>query len=115
MKFVSLILAILISLLAFKPGLDYVYSTTMDCEINLCDKNCIPSSEKDASKGQDRDCDGKNCNPFQVCNSCVLLATEVYVIDDFINPNINLKLRFTYQSAISSQYVFDFWQPPKFV
>ena len=117
MKITAAILAIFISFLAVKPGVDVVCSMLIDIEINCCDTTCTPLSDSDTTKNQEQnnDCNGKTCNPFQVCNSCVLLINEVASIDNLSKPKPPFKSRFTYQSALTSQYISDFWQPPKFV
>ena len=71
--------------------------------------------QKEESQEQNNDCHGKRCNPFQVCSTCVLSVNKLALIDNLSKPKPPVKSRFTYQSSLSSQYVSDFWQPPKFV
>lgn len=117
MRVATIALAILITFLAVEPGLDVVCSMVVDVEMNCCDSTCTPFSDDDVAKNQeqDRDCSGKACNPFQVCTSCALLVNEVGSIITISTSRSGLKSKFTYQSAVSSKYISDFWQPPKFV
>lgn len=115
MKITAIILAIFISFLAGKPGVDLMCSIIIDMEISCCDTRCTPFSANDKSQNQDNDCSGEACNPFQTCNSCVLLINNVASIGPLFKPNPTLKSSFIYQLAFTSQYISDFWQPPKFV
>ena len=117
MRIAAIILAVFISFLAVKPGVDMLCSVLIDMEIACCDTACTPISDKDTTKSPDRDndCNGQSCNPFQVCNSCVLLVSKVTSIDQLFNPKPSSESSFTYQVSITSSYISDFWQPPKFV
>ncbi len=116
MKFLILILATIILFLAVKQGIDMI-SLQTDTEQTCCGGQCKPipqlrdEKSPDQQKQQD-DCSGKSCNPFQVCSSCVLhFLTNPFL--DLSKPEISTKQNFTYQSAFTSQFAPDFWQPPK--
>ena len=115
MKITAFILAIFISFLAVKPGVDMVCSILTGGEINYCYTTCTSDSDTTKNQKQDNDCSSKTCNPFQVCNSCALLVNKVASIDILFKPNLPLKSRFSNQSAHTYQYISDFWHPPKVV
>jgi len=85
-----------------------------DTEQTCCVGNCTQTSDNDNSQNQnqDNDCDGKSCNPFQVCSSCVL-ACLILPFDYIPKPTAFSEKGFTYQSIFTSQFAPDFWQPPK--
>ena len=114
MKFLTLILASTILFLAVKPGIDLL-SLQADTEQTCCSGECKPIADNEKSPDQQKDdCSGKSCNPFQVCSSCVLhFLTNPFL--DLSIPEISTKQNFTYQSAFTSQFAPDFWQPPKIV
>ena len=112
MKFLTLILASTILFLAVKPGID-LFSLQADTEQTCCGGECKPIADKEKLPDQQKDdCSGKSCNLFQVCGSCVLhFLTNPFF--DLSKPEISTKQNFTYQSAFTSQFAPDFWQPPK--
>jgi len=115
MKFLTFILATFILLLAIKPGVELLL-VQVNTEQSCCSTPCTSPTDNAESqdKNQDSDCDGKACNPFQVCSSCVLLCLNLPF--DFIpKPSVFLEKGFTYQSVFTSQFASDFWQPPKIV
>ena len=116
MKFLTLILATTILFLAVKPGIDLI-SLQTDTEQGCCGEQCKPIADTEKSSDQQKqkdDCNGNSCNPFQVCSSCVLLCSPNPFVD-LSKPEFSTKQNFTYQSAFTSQYAPDFWQPPKIV
>lgn len=115
MKFLILILATFILFLAVKPGIDTL-SLQADTEQTCCGGQCTPISDNDNSQGQnqDNDCDGKSCNPFQVCGYCVLVCLNL-PFDYILKPTAFSDKGFSYQSVFTSQFASDFWQPPKIV
>jgi len=115
MKFLTFILATFILFLAVKPGIDLL-SLQTDTEQTCCGGQCTPTSDSDNSQdqNQDNDCDGKSCNPFQVCSSCVLVCMNL-PFDYIPKPTVFSNKGFTYQSAFISQFASDFWRPPKIV
>lgn len=114
MKFLTLILASTILFLAVKPGIDLL-SLQADTELTCCGGECKPIADNEKLPDQQKkkdDCSGKSCNPFQVCGSCVLhFLTNRFL--DLSKPEISIKQNFTFQSAFTSQFASDFWQPPK--
>lgn len=115
MKFLTLILATTILFLAVKPGIDTI-SLQADTEQSCCGGQCTPISDNDNSQDENKenDCNGKSCNPFQVCGSCVLACLTI-PFEYLPKPTVSTKKTFTYQSAFASQFAPDFWQPPKIV
>jgi hypothetical protein len=115
MKFLTFILATFILCLAIKPGFD-LFSLVANTEQTSCNKQCALNSDYDNSKDQNKNnnCDGKSCNPFQVCSSCVLICFNIPVIS-IPKPTVFSDKKFTYQSTFTSQFTPDFWQPPKIV
>jgi len=115
MKILTFILATFILFLAVKPGIDLL-SLQAGTEQTCCGGQCSPISDNDNSQDQnkDNDCDGKSCNPFQVCSSCVLVCFNLPLIS-IPKPTVFSDEKFTYQSTFTSQFDPDFWQPPKIV
>lgn len=108
-------LATFILFLAVKPVM-VLLLLQPDTEQTCCGKQCIPTSDNDHSQNQNEnnDCDGKSCNPFQVCNSCVLVCFHIPLISIPI-PAIFLEDGIYHQVIFTSQFAPDFWQPPKIV
>lgn len=115
MKLLTFILATFIMFLAVKPGIDMLSLQTYT-EQSCCGGQCTPFSDNDNSQKQnkDNDCNGKSCNPFQVCSSCVLVCINIPLISIPKSAFFSDK-GFTYQSTFKSQFAPDFWQPPKIV
>lgn len=115
MKCFTLLLATFILFLAAKPGIDFP-SLEADTARICCSSQCTPISDCDNTQDQNEnnDCDGKSCNPFQVCNSCVLVCLHISLIRIPI-PTIFLDNGITHQSDYISPFTPDFWQPPKIV
>jgi hypothetical protein len=115
MKFLTLILATFILFLAIMPGINLL-SLPADTEQTCCAGQCTPISDNDNAQDQndDNDCDGKSCNPFQVCSSFVLICFNIPLIS-IPKPVVFSVKGFTYQSVFISQFAPDFWQPPKIV
>lgn len=117
MKFLTLLLAAFILLLAIKPGID-TFSLLNNSEQTCCGGQCTPDSEKEQDASQDpandNDCDGNQCNPFQVCSSCVLVCLAMPL--DFIpKPTVFAPKGSANHAAFISQFASDFWQPPRIV
>jgi len=115
MKFLAFILATVILFLAFKPGIDTL-SLQTDTEQACCGGQCTPDAADDTPKDQNQDsgCDGKSCNPFQVCGSCVLVFSNL-PFEYLSKPTGVTEKDFTYQSIFTSPFASDFWQPPEIV
>lgn len=76
-------------------------SAVANCSIECCEENS-------------NDCEGKACNPFQACGSCVLecpklLSNEFRLIQSFTDHGPGRIVSFL------SEYNAEFWQPPKIV
>lgn len=112
MKLICYILTTMIMFLIAKPvGSMILFQNNQ--EYSCCDSMCTPKESK-KEKNENKDCTGKNCNPFQVCNSCVFILNQ---ITNFIQnqPKIEIskKQKIEYQLTFVSQFIPDFWQPPK--
>jgi len=115
MKLAAFILAFFMLFLAVKPGIDSI-SLPAASEQACCGDKCMPiaNNEKSDDKEKNDDCEGKSCNPFQVCSACVLVCMNM-CSDALPKPTAISTLRFNYQLRLTSQFAPDFWQPPKIV
>lgn len=115
MKSLTFILAAIILYLAIKPGLDSI-SLQTDTEKSCCAEQCTPFSDNSSSQGQKKgnDSKGKSCNPFQLCGSCFLVDLNSDC-DYLLKLAASREKSVSYQSAFTSQFASDFWQPPKIV
>lgn len=114
MKFLSLLLATTILFLAVKPGIDLI-SLQSNTEKTCCGDQCKPIADSEKSSNQQKqkdDCSGKSCNPFQGCSSSVLHCLNPFI--GLSKPEIS-NLHYSFQASFTSQFVPDFWQPPKIV
>jgi len=114
MKFFTLALATLILFLTAKPGIDLI-SWQTDTEQGCCGGQCKISAEDEKSSEQQNkkdDCSGNTCNPFLSCGKCVLQNQTLPALE-LSKPEISTKQNFNYLPAFTSQFAFDFWQPPK--
>ncbi|MCZ2249308.1 MAG: hypothetical protein LC111_11180 [Bacteroidia bacterium] len=109
----TIILATTILFLAIKPGIDTL-SLQTDTEQSCCGGQCTSDNDNSQDENQENDCNGKSCNPFQVCGSCVL-ACLTLPFEYLPKQTVSTKETFAYQSAFASQFASDFWQPPKIV
>ena len=116
MKFLTYILAFTVIFLSVKPAIDAIPFSSESQQTCCSSSKCNPISDNDNSQdqNQDNDCDGKSCNPFQVCGSWVLVCLNI-PFDYLPKPQVFSQQGFTYQSIFISQFASDFWQPPKIV
>lgn len=104
MKPLTTILAIAFAVLAMKPGFDMLYGA-LDLSAS-CTVEC--------SANEESGCEGKACNPFQACNSCVLLCPSLLVDTlKLIHPPTDHGVG--ERPSFISEYDSEFWQPPKIV
>lgn len=115
MNRLTYILAFFILFLAMKPGMDAL-CVQENSERFSCSKPCKALSDKDKTddQNQDNSCDGKACNPFQVCGSCVLICLQISAVC-ITEPTAYHDKGFTYRNVFTPQFTPDFWQPPKIV
>ena len=115
MKSFALLWAAFILILALNPGIS-VLSIKANTESSCCGEVCNPESKKINTQEENKDngCEGKSCNPFQVCGCCILVCPNL--------PSNNLEKVaavtekvFTYQSDFSNPLTSDFWQQPRTV
>lgn len=115
MKFLIIILTTTILFLAFKPGVDAIIlssSSMQSCCVETCD--ALPMADSSQNDENNGNCSGNSCNPFQSCGTSFLLSLNT---PETFSPDLQVstKRNFTYQSIYSSQFISDFWHPPKFV
>ena len=109
MKFITYLLIITISFLAFKPAFD-----AMGFGENCCTSQCSVLDMDDNEKEEKKDCKDYNCNPFQTCCSNVLLIAEPSLVN--IESVLTFpKQNFTFQGTYQFTLAADFWQPPRFL
>ncbi len=116
MKLSALILVITILFLAIKPGIN-VISLQNNPEQTCCEGQCssLVSPEKSSEQEEQEDgCEGKSCNPFQVCCSHVLQCIA-NPNNEVLKPETFTKQFFSYKSTFYYQFAPDFWHPPKIV
>lgn len=116
MKVLSYILISAITFLLVKPGIDLISFSPKNQKACCSSTTCTPIAdhqESDSGNHQEKNTDGV-CNPFQACCSCLLLCIKspLYTIFKIEIPTEHF---FEYQSHIASQFISDFWQPPRFV
>lgn len=113
MRFVAHILAALILFLSVEPGIAAILSTQQaECH---CGDHCIPISEYPEKKDNPKkspDQGQNNCNPFQVCSSCISYALPTPFVYT-IAITYTLKKQYPSDVRMHSQFTPDFWQPPK--
>ncbi len=114
MKIWTYILTITVIFLSVKPGIDTITFSSESQQTCCLKSKYSPISEKHESDNKnDQETKGL-CNPFQACCACNL----VYVGLPFfptLKIGISSEENFSYQSFISSKFISDFWQPPRFV
>ena len=113
MKLLTLILASTILFLAVKPGIDLL-SLQIDTEQSCCGGQYKPIADNEKSSNQQKqkdDSSRKSCNPFQVCSMFVLHFQTVSSLS--LSASEFSDLHYSFQSAFTSQFASDFWQPPK--
>lgn len=114
MKILTYILAFTVLFLSVKPGIDSI-SFSSDTQHSCCSNDkCSPIAEKKNSDNQNNDKESNSCNPFQMCSNCVLVCIEI-PFQYFKKIETPSKHIFEYHSDMTSQFIGDFWQPPKIV
>lgn len=105
MKLAGKYLGAIILFLALLPGIEpmrLLASNGDSCCSAECETPC------------DTDCEGENCNPFEVCGSCVVAIFEPIFIAKPIQV-FSYSLFSVPALVLIERYVQDFWQPPRFV
>jgi len=114
MNIVTYILAILVTFLSVKPGID-AFSLSGEIHQLCCSSSkCSPITEDEDSTHQHPTENNGMCNPFQICCASLLVGVRT-LFPPTVQPDISTKQIFGYQSPKASQLIFDFWQPPRFV
>ena len=114
MRIISIILTVTVLFLSFKPCIDYVVFDHGE-EITCCTDSCEPTSDNGNSNSESEkgDCTGNSCNPFQSCGVNSVMTVIAFDTENHINELIS-EQNFNYQFNIHSQFLSDFWQPPRF-
>jgi hypothetical protein len=104
MKYAARLLGVLVLFLAILPGIELV--------LPVSEPNCCCAD--DCKLPLEDNCEGENCNPFQVCGSCVITFFEAsFPVKPVQLITYNL---FSVQQIIQIEtFVGDFWQPPRVV
>ncbi len=116
MKILPLLLVIMVISLAVQPIINLA-TLQAESTTSCCAGKCTPVISNDFSssdQNQKNDCDGSMCNPFQVCDSCVLIC-QSFTFNRLKKLEISTKQGFNFQSDFTSPLPPDFWQPPKIV
>lgn len=114
MRTLTYILAFVVIFLSAKPAIDSTQLLSDTSKSCVSSSKCNPISNSQKSENRNNQTENDICNPFQSCVSC-----ELHVVTTPFSPVS--KAHFTiekfkeYQSFIASQFISDFWQPPKFV
>jgi hypothetical protein len=114
MKYLTFLLACTIVILTVNPCMD-TFLQLADKEQSCCGGTCslnINVENSIETPVENDDCEGKTCNPFQVCGNC-LFYNFVNPLGNIIHTEISTEHNFSYSSTFKSQFKPDFWQPPK--
>jgi hypothetical protein len=119
MKYVYLIIASTVLILALNPGINSI-SLQTETPSDCCSKLCADiygdqaSEDKNQAHSKGNDCNGKPCNPFLFCGSCVLVSPVMYY--EYLPSLISSQEKvFYYSRDFISSFISDFWHPPKIV
>ena len=114
MKLLTYILTFTVIFLSVKPAIDAMLISTETQRTCCSNSKCNPVSDNQNSDNESEQEENGMCNPFQACGSCLLLfvSTPFFLT---IQSNFAIQEFLGYQSFIPSQFISDFWQPPKFV
>ena len=114
MKNITQILAFTVIFLSAKPAIDAVSLWPDAPKSCFSSTKCDPHAESQEKEHESEQETNEMCNPFQSCVSCALffVSTPHFIIS---KTQIALRKFSEYQSLIASQFIADFWQPPKFV
>lgn len=115
MKLLIFRIATFILFLAVKPGINLL-SLRAYTEQTCCGRQYTQASGNDKSQeqNQDNNSEGKSCNPFQLCSSCILVCLNIPFIS-IPKPTVFSDEKFTYQSTVTSHFTPGIWQTPKIV
>lgn len=112
MRFLSLLLALVVVTLAFKPGIETILAAHCDSEVTCCSDSCSAFDIQDDEESDGGSCDGGGCNPFQSCSSSFLLTLN-NLLSAFHNSEVSTEKNFDYEFILHSQFASEFWQPPR--
>jgi hypothetical protein len=113
MKTMAHILLVTVLFLAFKPAVDYVIESGCH-KVACCVDECNPFQTSDSGQNDPNDCDGNACNPFQVCGNSFVYTSDQSGLNT--EPKVVFATKkFMYRVSYASQFLPEFWQPPKIV
>jgi|SRR5690554_583491 hypothetical protein len=115
MKILAYIISFTVIFLSVKPGIDAL-AYSFENEIAFCTNTmCVADTDTDGAGAEDRQSQEDNgmCNPFQICSACVMLYVATPINETTPQPEPRAKQAYGYQTNIASQFIADFWQPPK--
>lgn len=105
MKLASKLLGVFILVLALLPGIEPIRLQAFKDD-SCCSAKCEMPYETD--------CEGENCNPFEVCSSCVVAIFEPILVAKPIQV-LSYSLISYLRIVLIERFVQDFWQPPRSV
>jgi hypothetical protein len=113
LKHLAYILAITVLFFSVKPAIDATPFSVAQ-QKTCCSSKCSPLTANQNSENHNEPEENEMCNPFQACGSCLLLCGSSGFLPA-LQTDIPTDKFFGYQSHIASQFISDFWQPPKIV
>lgn len=112
MRVLATIMSFIVLFLSVQPAFSSMEEKQMD---QCCAGSCHTDSSKSKETPAKNSC-GDNCNPFQSCSSCVgftLVSYQIEIAECAFTEN---QINYTNQVHPQfSQFIPDFWQPPKIV
>ena len=115
MRWSTLIYALFTFFLAIEPGLNALEHIGPKQQL-CCNASCkdIPRAQDASESSAPVDACDDTCNPFEVCQSCVLdCLTTGFALSNLGNE-VSTHQAISNQSFVSAGYT-EFWQPPKCV
>jgi len=104
-------MACTILFLSAKPGIDMLTVQNIVAH-GCCGGDCEPNDNTPLK--EDKGCEGKSCNPFQICSASVLFFSMTpysFIAEAFISESHS----FSYYEDFISYFSYDFWHPPQIV
>lgn len=119
MKICAYILAFTVLFLSLKPKFDVISPSSESVQVCCTSTSCSPITENNEPESQQSDNqlpqDTKGiCNPFQACCAGFVIAVST-AFSSLPKTGTLPQQYFSYQSPLSSQFISDFWHPPRLV
>jgi len=108
---IRIALFLLVLYLNFKPLTDFIeqFRVSSACCENTCHRE--QNTQDVPNPFQTNKCFGKNCNPFQYCSACSLMAktAEIKLVPQRIAATVEVAVR----CNPSQNFISKLYQPPK--